>query len=158
MNSEIERLQSAIALEIYEVRPEGEWIEGTYRVICITTFLEGACLFRLKDGTEKSGDTSYRSSQLFFDLRKEMAKLNNNGHAWYAASCTLSDVGKFRFEFNYDHLPAFEIIPDAERWLLEFKDYPRPELQSKIQDWIDGKAEPAVIVERLKKWQGAVKA
>lgn len=151
MNSEIERLYSAIALEIFEVRPEEEWIEGTYHVTCITSFLEGACLFKLRSGTNKSGDTSYKSSTLFFDLRKEMAKINNNGHAWYSAACTLSNAGKFKFEFDYDHLPAFEIIPDPERWLLEFKDYPRPELQHQVQDWIDGNAEPAVIVERLRK-------
>lgn len=157
MNSEIERLHNAIALKIFEVRPEQEWIEGTYRVTCISSFLEGACLFQLKDGTKKSGDTDYDSSMLFFELRKEMAKVNNNGQVWYSASCTLSDVGKFKFDFDYDHLPAFEIIPDPKHWLLEFKEYPRPDLQLHVQDWIDEKAKPAVIVERLKKLQNTNK-
>jgi hypothetical protein len=153
MNTEIERLYSAIALEIFEARPDDAWTSGTYRISCISSFIEGKCVFRLIDKTEKSVKINYKADFLFLDLRKEMAKLNNNGHAWYAASCTLSDVGKFNFDFDYEHLPDFEIIPDPERWTLEFKEFPRPNLQLQVQDWIDGKVKPEIIVARLKELQ-----
>ena len=158
MNNVIERLYDAIALEIFEIRPDGGWSEGTHRVACITNFMEGTCTFIMEDGSQQGKETSFRSAQLFFELREEMAKLNNNGHAWYSASCTLSDVGKFKFYFDYDHLPPLDIIPDPERWVLEFKQHPRPDLQMQVQDWIDGKVAPEVIVERLRKLQGTVKA
>lgn len=157
MTPEIERLYSAIALEIFEARPDDTWTSGTYRIACISSFIEGQCIFQLADKSEKSVKISGQADFLFLDLRKKMAKLNNNGHAWYGASCTLSDIGKFTFDFDYEHLPAFEIIPDPKRWTLEFKDFPRPALQKQIQDWIDEKADHSAIVERLKNLQSAAK-
>jgi hypothetical protein len=64
----------------------------------------------------------------------------------------LAPDGKFSFDFDYDHLPTFDIMPDPEDWLEEFKKYPRPELQAQIQDWIDGRVPDKdwrLMVERL---------
>ena len=78
-----------------------------------------------------------------------MAKLHENNNAWFTAVCDVTPDGKYSFHFDYDHLPAFDIVPGPNKWLDEFKNYPRPELQAQIQDWIDGKAEHADIVKRL---------
>ncbi len=91
-----------------------------------------------------------------------MAKLHDNGHAWYTAVFTLTPDGKFKFDFDYDHLPAFDIMPSPDKWLDEFKHYPRPELQAQIQDWIEGKIgydEPGYdeVVQRLRSFHEAAR-
>jgi hypothetical protein len=90
----------------------------------------------------------------FGTMRTEMAKLHANGHAWYTAVFTLTPDGKFKFDFDYDRLPAFDIMPDPQDWLDEFKHYPRPELQAQIRDWIDGTVpyeDYKLMVQRLRR-------
>lgn len=114
---------------------------------------DGVCTFALENGSSFGADAGFDVSDAFAALRAEMAKLHSNKHAWYTAICEVTPEGKFTFNFDYDHLPAFDIIPSSSKWLDEFKHYPRPELQEKIQDWIDGKVEPGEIVKRLIKLQ-----
>ena len=79
-----------------------------------------------------------------------MATLHENKDAWYFAQCEVTSDGKYTFQFDYDRLPAFSIIPSPGKWLDEFSKYPRPELKASIQDWLDGKVEANEIVQRLK--------
>ena len=71
-------------------------------------------------------------SDAFRELRTKMAALHENGHAWYTATFTLTPDGNFKFDFVYDELPAFEIIPSPDKWADEFRTYPRPELQDLV--------------------------
>ena len=50
----------------------------------------------------------------------------------------VQEDGKFNFDFEYDKLPAFEILPEREDWEREFKIYPNAALQAHVQDWTDG--------------------
>ncbi len=112
---------------------------------------ESTSVFTLADDKSHSVDTGFEVDDALLELRREMAKINDNQHAWFTAICTVTLDGKFGFKFDYDHLPPFDIIPSPGKWIDEFKHYPRPDLQRQIQDWIDGKVEPEVIVERLQK-------
>jgi hypothetical protein len=78
-----------------------------------------------------------------------MARLDENNHAWYTAKCHVTPEGAFSFEFDYDHLPAFDIAPSPSKWVDEFKHYPRPALQAQVQDWIDGTMAVDDFVRRL---------
>jgi hypothetical protein len=109
--------------------------------------------FILNDGASKSADAGYDIQNNFSKFREEMAKFNPENGAWYTATFTLTPDGNFKFDFDYDHLPAFDIIPSPGKWVDEFKHYPRPELQAHVQDWMDKKAEHSVIVARLRELQ-----
>lgn len=92
----------------------------------------------LPNGEEKyAEDIEYEVFKAIDSLRIETAKLNH-GEAWYTLVFKMTSDGKFKFDFNYEHLPKFDIMPEPDKWQDEFKKYPRPELQAQIQDWLDG--------------------
>lgn len=98
--------------------------------------------------TSGVGGTNYL---LIEKLRAAMAEVNQ-GAAWYNMVVTVEEDGKFKFNFDYDHLPTFDILRDPADWEREFKTYPRPELQAHVQDWIDGKIKDEdwkTIIQRL---------
>ena len=136
--------------------PSSGWVRACYSYKAITCYSVQTGYFlnsaKVKSKTFAIDSPGYDALPI---LRAEMAKLHDNGHAWYTATFTLTPDGKFKFkfDFDYDHLPTFDIMPDPEDWLDEFKHYPRPELQAQIQDWIDGRVpyeEWRSMVARLK--------
>ena len=153
MNTQIEQISREIAFEIYAIRPSDEWTKAVFLFQNITCMSEAMCTFFLGDKVKKSSMPKPIVANKFTELRTKMAEIHQNKQTWYTATCTVTPDGKFKFDFDYDHLPAFEIIPSASKWLDEFKTYPRPELQEKIQDWIDGKVKSGEIVQRLIKLQ-----
>ena len=154
MNKTIEDLYQAIALGVYQAKPEGEWISAEYEFTAITLWNNAICTYFMKDGRTVSVDGGYEAQSGFAKLREEMANLDSEKRAWYTGILTLTSDGDFNFDFDYDHLPTFDIIPSPDKWLDEFNHHPRPELQVQIQDWIDKKElEPKVIVQRLRELQ-----
>lgn len=153
MNDAIENLYQQIGQIVYANQPEVPWKKGEYWFTGITRYMEERGCYELPDSSKKYFVTGGKLTEPFVRLRTEMAKLHENGHAWYTATFTLTPDGDFKFDFDYDHLPAWDIIPSPDKWLDEFKHYPRPEIQAHIQDWIDGKIgydRAEIIVERLK--------
>lgn len=155
MNSRIEKLQIELAQEVFSLTPD-DWVEAKASFMGITCFSITQIRFISSAGKVSSPGIDQDDDLPFDKLREEMAAINASGHAWYTAIFTLTPDGKFNFDFDYDHLPTFDIMPSPDKWLDEFKHYPRPELQAQIQDWIDGKigyddAGHAEIIERLKR-------
>jgi len=153
MGQVVDELYSEIAAAVYQELPDLGWERAiyTYQAIRGYSFQNG----RHIDSNGQFSNTFVIDGAGFYallKLRDEMAGLHENGQAWYTATCTVTPDGKFKFEFDYDHLPTFDIMPDPEDWLDEFKRYPRPELQAQIQDWIDGRVPDKdwrLLVERL---------
>ena len=151
MNLAVESLQRELVQEVFKLVCD-DWVQARASFMGITCFRVVEVAF-----TSSAGEVSYpgikqKVNLPFNELRQEMAAQDANGHAWYTANFTLTPDGKFKFEFDYDHLPTFDIMPDPEDWLDEFKKYPRPELQAQIQDWIDGRVPDKdwrLLVERL---------
>ncbi|MDH0897220.1 MULTISPECIES: hypothetical protein [unclassified Pseudomonas] len=151
MNPRIEKLQRELAQEVFNLTPD-DWAQARASFMGITCFSITQISFLSSTGEVSSPSIDQRYDLPFEKLRQEMAAQDINGHAWYTAIFTLTPDGKFKFEFDYDHLPTFDIMPDPEDWLDEFKQYPRPELQAQIQDWIDGRVPDKdwrLLVERL---------
>ena len=153
MDIQIEHLYRDIALEVYAAKPTEKWTKATCHFQAITRMSAGTCSFSLENGTEKSVFPGSQFVPKLMLLREKMANFHENKHAWYSTTSTVTSAGKFHFDFDYDHLPPFKIIPSPDKWVDEFNAHPRPELQVKIQDWIDKKVEPAEIVQRLKQLQ-----
>lgn len=141
MNPEIEALQKQIVLALYDcARQHDGWLRARYRFWTITQMAESECAYEVRGGeTIRHGCPHTETYDSLMKLRRAMVKLHENGHAWYTMELRLEPDGSFAFEFDYDHLPAFDIMPDPEDWRDEFTKYPRPELQAHIQDWIDNK-------------------
>ena len=138
---------------IYEVRPAQSWVKGTLVFKSIALMNESACLFTLANGATFSVDSGFDVDDALALLRTEMASLQENGHAWYSAQCVVTADEKYTFQFDYEHLPAFDIIPSPSKWLDEFAKYPRMKLKATIEDWLDGRAKPDEIKQRLKNLQ-----
>lgn len=153
MSKKIEELYKTIAMGIYAVRPELNWVKGTLKFKSITLMNESACFYTLEKGTTVSVDSGFDVDDTLEVLRNEMATVHENRHAWYSSECEVRANNEYTFRFDYDHLPAFNIIPSPNKWHDEFRKYPRPELKTNIQDWIDGKVQPNEIVQRLKQMQ-----
>ncbi|WP_426754778.1 immunity protein YezG family protein [Myxococcus sp. Y35] len=132
MMPEIQQLHQAIAHGVYDERPDGGWVQATYSFLAITLFQEESGLYRLVDGQQRSFVVADEVSDAFRELRTRMAALHENGHAWYTATLTMTADGNFTFDFNYDELPRFAIVPSAGKWADEFRTFPRPELQDRI--------------------------
>ena len=161
MDPQVEELQMTIAQRVFDLAPQ-EWVSAKATSMGITcykvmsVFPEDRAGKRICPGIDRDVDLP------FSELRTEMAKLHDNGHGWYTALFTLTPDGKFKFDFDYDQLPAFDIMPSPDKWLDEFKHYPRPELQAQIQDWIEGKIgydEPGYdeVVQRLRSFHEAAR-
>jgi hypothetical protein len=154
MNHQIDSLYPRIGQVVFDHRPASNWSVAHYTFKAIALMYEERGYFETTSEDKKYFLTKGKLTDLFVTLRTEMAKLHENGHAWYTATFTLTPDGKFKMDFDYDHLPTFDIMPDPSDWLDEFKKYPRPELQAQIQDWIDGrinfKTDHAQIIERLR--------
>lgn len=132
MTPEIQQLQQTIAQGVYEVLPEDGWTDATYSFQAITRFFSETGNYLLNDVKTVSFVAEDEVSDAFRELRTKMAALHENGHAWYTATFTLTPDGNFKFDFIYDELPAFEIIPSPDKWADEFRTYPRPELQDLV--------------------------
>lgn len=159
MNFTIEALYREIAQIVFDHQPQVDWQTSNYVYKGITLYSVGTGFHLSAKGEKIYFSGGRKIADVFKTLRGEMAALHDNGHAWYTATCIVTPAGKFTFDFDYDHLPTFDIMPDPMRWVDEFKTYPRPELQAHVQDWIDGKVTDAdngdvKMVERLKKLQG----
>jgi hypothetical protein len=150
VNSDIEKLFEEIASLVRGAKPACSWTHGRYVYEGIAMISKGVCTFTRESGEEIGRAPGFAISRAFQALRIEMAKLNEPAQAWYTAQCEVTPDGKFKFAFDHARLPAFDIIPSPEKWLDEFNRYARPELQEQVQDWIDGKAAAAEIVERLR--------
>lgn len=153
MNKTIESLYMTIAQGVAAKIPQTPWKSVRYGFRAIRMMSEQSGYFIDQEG--RPSDITFvldsPADDAFAPLRTEMAKLHENGHAWYTATFTLTPDGAFKFDFDYDHLPAFDIIPEPSNWLDEFKNYPRPEMQAIIQDWIDGRnTDDREISRRLK--------
>jgi len=128
-----------IATKLFHAVPEKKWKLAEFVYQEITGF--AALTGRYEDESGEilaDVDTRY-AMDAFGTLREDMAARNENGHAWYTAVVTLTPDGKFKFDFDYDSLPAFDIVPDPDDFKEEFQKYPRPELQAQVQDWMDGR-------------------
>ncbi|TBU85626.1 antitoxin YezG family protein [Phytopseudomonas dryadis] len=132
MTPEIQQLQQTIAQGVHDKLPDEGWISAIYSFLAITRFFSETGHYLRSDGKTVSFVVEDEVSDAFRELRPKMAALHENGHAWYTATFTLTPDGNFRFDFIYDELPSFEIIPSADKWADEFRTYPRPELQDRI--------------------------
>jgi len=138
-----------IATKLFHAVPERNWktAEFVYRQISQYSSITG----RYEDDSGEilaDVDTGY-AINAFGTLREDMAARNENGHAWYTAVVTLTPDGKFKFDFDYDSLPAFDISPSPEDFKEEFQKFPRPELQAQVQDWMDGLLAPFFAKKRF---------
>lgn len=153
MNKKIEDLYRAITTGIYAVRPTRKWAKATLTFKSIELMNESVCSCVLDDALTISLNSGFEVDDALAELRTEMARLHENGDAWYSAECDVDPDGKYAFRFDYDHLPSFSVIPSPSKWIHEFSKYPRPQLKASIQDWIDGKVESEQIVKRLQELQ-----
>ncbi|WP_141333132.1 hypothetical protein [Myxococcus sp. AB025B] len=111
---------------------DDDWTQATYSYLAITLFSEEAGLYQLADGQQRSFVPADDVTDAFEERRPRMVPLNPKGHAWYTATLTLTPDGHFTFDFVYDELPRFEVVPSASKWEDEFRTYPRPELQARV--------------------------
>ncbi|MBJ7223494.1 MULTISPECIES: immunity protein YezG family protein [unclassified Brenneria] len=132
MTPEIEQLQLTLAQGVFDELPEDGWVQAKYSLLAITMFAEETGYYLLESGKQVYFTIEDEASDAFRELRAKMAALHQNGHAWYTGTLTLDPAGSFRFDFIYDELPAFQIIPSPAKWADEFRTYPRPELQDRI--------------------------
>nr|WP_301340577.1 immunity protein YezG family protein [Myxococcus xanthus] len=100
--------------------------------MAITLFSEETGRYRLADGQQRSFAATDEVTDAFDELRTRTATLGKNGHAWYTTTLTITADGNFAFDFNYDELPQFEVVPSAGKWADEFRTYPRQELQARV--------------------------
>ena len=150
MNDSIQSLYKTIAMGCAASRPE-QWTECVLDFKKIERYALAELYFTNPPGKPTYAEIDDGVFEALVKLRAEMATLND-GEAWYTAVFRMTPDGKYKFDFDYDHLPAFDLMPETDKWQDEFKRYPRPELQAQIQDWLDGpytddKAE--VLVQRL---------
>ncbi|HLU02165.1 MAG TPA: immunity protein YezG family protein [Advenella sp.] len=149
---ELNDLQRDIAQDIYSIELDQPWIEARATIKCIFGYMEGQVVLRMQDGSRKTSVTSLAGDMLIEKLRTAMADFNQ-GQAWYTMVVTVQEDGKFKFDFDYDHLPTFDILPDPEDWEKEFKVYPNPALQAHVQDWMDGRVKDEdwrTVIQRLR--------
>ncbi|SDH17265.1 Protein of unknown function, DUF600 [Pseudomonas flavescens] len=132
MTPEIQQLQQTIAQGVYDALPDDGWIQAQYSLLTITLFAEEIGHYLPENRKPVYFTIEDEASDAFHELRTKMAALHENGHAWYTATFTLTPDGNFKFDFIYDELPAFEIIPSPDKWADEFRTYPRPELQDLV--------------------------
>ena len=150
MNEKIESLYKTIGTKLHSAIKIAKWEYLRYTIDLIERY-SGSSGYVLSDEGKRVGlHTEGGLEDDLLALRTEMAKLNPEKGAWYSATFTLTPDGKYKFDFEYDRLPAFDIIPSPDKWLEEFNLYPRPELQTIVQDWIDQKVDYKVVVKRLK--------
>ena len=150
MNDRIQSLYKPIAVGCATSRP-AQWTECVMEFKKIERFAVAGLHSTNPPGEPKYAGIEDSVLDAMVELRAEMASLNG-GEAWYTAVFRMTPDGKYKFDFDYDHLPVFDFMPQADKWQDEFKRYPRPELQAQIQDWLDGpytdeKAEE--LVQRL---------
>ncbi len=148
----LNELQRAIAQGIYNIELDNPWLEARYTVKMINSYSESQAIMKMEDGSIGGDTPSYETDMLIEKLRDTMADLNQ-GQAWYTMVVTVQEDGKFKFDFDYDHLPTFDILPDPEDWEKEFKSYPNPELQAHVQDWMDGRVKDEdwkTVIQRLR--------
>lgn len=152
MNENLDNLHRSIAQNIFAKAPDRIWTSGVCIVKLIYGYIEGKITFFL-DGEEISTSGVGGQNYLLVEkLRNSMAEINQ-GDAWYTMVVNVQEDGKFKFDFDYDHLPAFDILPDREDWEREFKMYPSADLQTHVQDWIDGTIKDddwEVVTKRLR--------
>ena len=136
MSSAVEALYQSVARGCTESRPE-HWTECILEYKEIERYSTIELCFKNPPHEAVYPAANDAALDACIELRTAMAKLNG-GEAWYTAVFRMTPDGKYKFDFDYDHLPVFKFMPQGDKWTDEFKRYPRPELQAQIQDWLDG--------------------
>jgi hypothetical protein len=154
MNQSIAELYQEIAQGVINSVPIDNWQRISYDIGTIGGYVEsGGEYYDESNNREWITDINSAVLVAFLKLRKEMAEFNPNNEAWYSAVIHIKKGGKFNFDFDYDHLPAFSTLPDRDKWESEFISYPRPQLRAHVQDWIDGTIKDddwEVVTKRLR--------
>ncbi|HLU02166.1 MAG TPA: immunity protein YezG family protein [Advenella sp.] len=148
----LNNLHSSIASNIFEKSPAKSWASGICTVKIIYGYMEGQIIFSRDNEEVSTSGVGGKNYLLIEKLRAAMAEVNQ-GRAWYTMVVTVQEDGKFKFDFDYDHLPTFDILPDPEDWEKEFKAYPNPALQAHVQDWMDGRVKDEdwrTVIQRLR--------
>jgi hypothetical protein len=132
-----------IAQTVFDNVPVDKWNNVLVEVAMLTTYVELTATYYINDVRGKSFDANYEGApddksidNLFIQLRKEMYALTPGKGAWYNATMTLTEEGKFKMQYDYDNKPNFEMIPDDEEYIIDTKEFPR-----------DGSSTPAWLSE-----------
>ena len=156
-NASVESLYQTIASGCASLKSPSGWQACFVNYEEIARYASYQLYFLMPGENKVYAEVDDSVADAFHDLRRLMAT-QSGGEAWYTAVFKMTPDGKFHFEFNYDHLPAFDIVPSPDKWRDEFKQYPRPELQAHIQDWLDSDENDALhdeVVQRLADLQRA---
>ena len=76
-------------------------------------------------GTEKSISLAESYFDMFDDLRSAMYDTAPNQGAWYMAALSVTQEGKFRYEFGYDLKDQFAHPPSEEEVAADLRRFPR---------------------------------
>ena len=79
-------------------------------------------------------DYDERASPSFEKLRQLMYNEAPFRGAWYTAVMTVTSVGKFDMEFEYEAKPKFKYLPVDEAFAQDFQHFPRNE--ESTPDWL----------------------
>ena len=157
MTPAIEAFHKSVAIGCAASRPD-QWTECVLEFKNIERYSTAQMYFANPSGKPHYAEVEESVLDAMDELRVAMAPLNG-GQAWYTAVFRMTPDGKYKFDFDYDHLPVFDFMPQADKWVDEFKRYPRPELQAQIQDWLDGPEtdeKSDELIQRLKDLQRTV--
>lgn len=141
MTNEINELIQKIGQITVDNAPD-EWEKIIVKAIAIERFSSLEAEFIL-NGESDSFDPDYPdNSNLELDITNSFSKLRRlqyeidpeNG-PWYTAVMEINEDGSFNMKYDYDSEPAFEYIPSDDKFLDDFKKFPRK--KEAIPEWLN---------------------
>ena len=144
----LQELQSSVAMKVYESVESADWLKA------ILNYAEsGNRAVKYMDVIFADG----RSERVmkpphlpaFREIRRQMATPNHG--SWFSAVLTVSRVGSYSYDFNYDETPDWGYHePSIEDYLMDLEMYPRP--ADEVPSWYPTLATfRAELVEKLAK-------
>jgi hypothetical protein len=127
--------EEIIRISVHNI-PADDWesaslnIQALNKMIAVQAFFEQQGVFSSFD-PEKNGTNI---TMLIKKLREEMYKTSPGQGAWYTASITVANDGKFQTHFDYNDKPEFPYEPAKEKYIDDLKAFPRETAQ--IPAWL----------------------
>lgn len=115
---------------------QDQWNEAILQHQAVWRISNSNMQVTLADGSQRDNLSLTQVTTLLDELRDAVATPEHG--TWMSLILTVRPDGQFKFKYNYDEKPDWNIEPSNESYIEDLEHYPRP--FAEIPDWHPAKA------------------
>jgi Protein of unknown function, DUF600 len=126
-----------IVQAVFEALPTEKYIKFDVEVSILNKMIEQDAKYYINDNESVSFNANSNGiniSMLFKELRESNYLNDPQKGPWYYSKIEVDENGKFNIFFNYDSEPNFKYTPSDDKFIDDFKKFPRD--KEFVPEWL----------------------